>query len=285
MTSVPRISFIGAGNMASSLVGGLIKHGARATDLVAADPDATQRARLEKARGIATTDDNNAAIRSSRVVVLAVKPQVMETVVRNLKLSRDQLVLSVAAGITLDSLARWGANDLAVVRCMPNTPALYGAGVTALCANARTSAADRELATTVMSAAGVTLWVEREEMLDAVTAVSGSGPAYFFYLMEAMIEAASALGLPDDVARTLTFETARGAAIMAAASTESPAELRRNVTSKGGTTERALGVLDAAAAKAAIVRAVRAAAERSRELAKELDSGGDSSSKKGGAGA
>jgi len=278
---MPRIAFVGAGNMASSLVGGLLKHGARASDLVAADPDATQRTRLEEAHGIATTVDNNAAIRASRVVVLAVKPQVMETAVRNLRLASDQLLISIAAGITLDSLARWGANDLAVVRCMPNTPALYGAGITALCANARTSPADRELATAVLSAAGATLWVEREEMLDAVTAVSGSGPAYFFYLMEAMIEAATALGLPDDVARRLTFETARGAAIMAAESTDSPAKLRSNVTSKGGTTERALGVLEDAAVRAAIVRAVRAAAVRSRELARELDS----SPKKGGAGA
>lgn len=271
---MPRIAFVGAGNMASSLVGGLLRNGARAADLIAADPDATQRDRLAKARGIVTTEDNNAAIRSSRVVVLAVKPQVMETVIRHLRLSRDQLLISIAAGITLDSLARWGANDLAVVRCMPNTPALYGAGITAMCANAHVSAADRELATAVMSAAGVTLWVEREEMLDAVTAVSGSGPAYFFYLMEAMIEAARQLGLPDDVARKLTFETARGAAIMASESAESPAELRRNVTSKGGTTERALGVLDEAAAKASIVRAVCAAAERSRELADELGRSG-----------
>ena len=270
MKSLPRIAFIGAGNMASSLVGGLLKHGAKTADLVAADPDAAQRARLEQTRGIATTADNNAAVRGSRVVVLAVKPQVMETVVRHLALSRDQLLISIAAGITLDALARWGANDLAVVRCMPNTPALFGAGITALCANARASSGDRELATTVMSAAGVTLWVEREEMLDAVTAVSGSGPAYFFYLMEAMIEAGQALGLPEDVARKLTFETARGASIMAAESVESPAELRRNVTSKGGTTERALGVLDDGAVKPTIVRAVTAAAERSRELAGEL---------------
>jgi pyrroline-5-carboxylate reductase len=195
----------------------------------------------------------------------------MEEVTTGLAFARDQLLISIAAGVSIASLTRWGANDLAVVRCMPNTPALYGAGITALCANERVSPADRELATTVLSAAGVTLWVEREEMLDAVTAVSGSGPAYFFYLMEAMIDAGRALGLPDDVVRKLTFETARGAAIMAAESADPPAVLRRNVTSKGGTTERALSVLDAATTTQTLERAVRAAAERSRELGTELD--------------
>jgi pyrroline-5-carboxylate reductase len=270
MKVLPRIAFIGAGNMASSLVGGLLRQGANSKDIVAADPDAAQRARLQT-KGITVTADNNAAIRGARIIVLAVKPQVMEEVIRGLALARDQLLISIAAGISIASLTRWGANDLAVVRCMPNTPALYGAGITALCANERVSPADRELATTVLSAAGVTLWVEREEMLDAVTAVSGSGPAYFFYLMEAMIDAGRALGLPDDVVRKLTFETARGAAIMAAESPDPPAVLRRNVTSKGGTTERALSVLDAATTKQTLERAVRAAAERSRELATELD--------------
>ena len=272
MTKLPRIAFIGAGNMASSLVGGLLRHGASPTDIVAADPDAAQRARLQE-RGIATVADNAAAVRGSRVVVLAVKPQVMEDIVRQLSLDEGQLLISIAAGVSLASIARWGANDVAVVRCMPNTPALHGAGITALCANARVTAEDRALATSVLSAAGVTLWLEREADLDAVTAISGSGPAYFFYLMEAMIDAGLKLGLGEDVARRLTFETARGSALMAAESADPPAELRRRVTSKGGTTERALTVLDAAKTKTTIERAVLAAAERSRELASELDRG------------
>lgn len=270
MKSPARIAFVGGGNMAASLIGGLLREGASPRSMVAADPDANQLAKLSKL-GIDTTTDNRTAAHGCRVLVLAVKPQVMHEVVRGLVFTPDQLVISIAAGVTMSSIERWGANNVAVVRCMPNTPALYGAGITALCANARATVEDRGLATSVLTAAGVTLWVADEADLDAVTAVSGSGPAYFLYLIEAMITAGTSLGLDEATARALTFETARGAAIMAASSDDSPAELRRKVTSKGGTTERALAVLDEAFVKTSIERAVVAAAERSRELAAELD--------------
>ena len=266
-----KIAFIGAGNMAKSLVGGLMRHGYPAAAIVAADPDASQRAGMA-ALGVVVSDSNEQAIAAAASIVLAVKPQVMRSVVQNLKgvLRSDQLLISIAAGVPSTAIARWSPKDIGIVRCMPNTPALYGAGVTALFANERVTAQQTAAAESILSAAGHVIWVAQESAIDAVTAVSGSGPAYFFYLMEAMIDAGIALGLDAETARTLTLKTAYGAAVMANESAAAPAELRRNVTSPGGTTERAISVLDEGRCKSLLERAVREAAQRSVQLATEF---------------
>jgi pyrroline-5-carboxylate reductase len=266
-----RIAFIGAGNMAKSLVGGLLRHGYPTTSIAAADPDASQRAGMA-ALGVEVFDSNESVIDKAASIVLAVKPQVMRSVVQDLKgaLRSDQLLISIAAGVPSGAIARWSPNNIGIVRCMPNTPALYGTGVTALFANERVTAQQTAAAESILSAAGHVIWVTQESALDAVTAVSGSGPAYFFYLMEAMINAGIALGLDAETARTLTLKTAYGAAVMANESANVPAELRRNVTSPGGTTERAISVLDDGGCKPLIERAVREAAQRSVELAAEF---------------
>lgn len=269
-----RIAFIGAGNMARSLIGGLIDHGTAAATLIAADPDAAQRdAMLEL--GIATTASNAEAITGASTIVLAVKPQVMRTVVCDLaaSLASEQLLISIAAGVPSTAIGRWCGQALGIVRCMPNTPALYGAGMTVLYANEFVTPQQRATTESMLTAVGRALWSNDEAALDAVTALSGSGPAYFFYLMEAMIEAGVALGLDAATARALTLQTAAGAALMAERSELPPAQLRRNVTSPGGTTESAIATLDDNAVHEAIVAAIRAAAIRSAELASEF--GGD----------
>jgi len=272
-----RIAFIGAGNMASSLINGLINSGRNPADIRASDPATAQLAKLESL-GVTTCRTNDEAIRGAELVVLAVKPQVLRSVLIELgSLRADQLIVSIAAGVPLSSLQTWTGPDQAVVRCMPNTPALLGAGITAMFANAQASIGQRALAEAVLGAAGKTLWVDAENELDAVTALSGSGPAYFFYLMEAMIEAGRALGLDPQTARTLTIETAYGAALMARQEGADPAELRRNVTSPGGTTERAVSILEAADSRGIINAALKGAAERARELAREFGSPGSDS--------
>lgn len=267
--STDTIAFIGAGNMATSLINGLIAGGHPAGRIRVSDPVAAQRQRLE-ALGVAAFADNAGAIRDAAVVVLAVKPQVLGPVLGSLELSPHQLLLSIAAGVPLASLESWTSADQPVVRCMPNTPALLGAGITGLYANARVTPEQRAAADALLSSAGSTLWVEREALLDAVTAVSGSGPAYFFYLMETMIDAGVALGLDRAAATALTLETAWGAARMAREGSSSAAELRANVTSPGGTTERALSILDAADTRSTIIQAIQGAAERARQLAEEF---------------
>lgn len=267
--STETIAFIGAGNMARSLIAGLVNSGHPADRLCASDPVPDQLEALAPL-AVRSAPSNHAAISGADVVVLAVKPQVLGEVLSALRLERDQLLISIAAGVPLASLERWSDARQPIVRCMPNTPALLGAGISGLFANAAVSDAQRAAADRVLSAAGRTLWVAEESLLDAVTAVSGSGPAYFFYLMEAMVEAGVALGLDAEAATALTLETAYGAALMARAGTDSPEQLRRNVTSPGGTTERALSILDDADTRAVIRRALAGAAERSRELAEEF---------------
>jgi pyrroline-5-carboxylate reductase len=263
-----KIAFIGAGNMARSLVGGLLRHGYSAAAITASDPDAAQRSSMA-ALGVGGSDSNSDAIDGAATIVLAVKPQLLRDVVRGLAttLQRHQLLISIAAGVPSAAIATWCPEHIGIVRCMPNTPALYGAGVTALFANSNVTPPQRTAAEGILSAVGDAIWVDDERAIDAVTAVSGSGPAYFFYLMEAMIDAGVALGLDAATARTLTLKTASGAAMMANQSGIAPGELRRNVTSPGGTTERAISVLDAGRAKALIEQAVREAAKRSVELA------------------
>ncbi|MGA0839591.1 MAG: pyrroline-5-carboxylate reductase [Pseudomonadales bacterium] len=262
------IACIGAGNMAQSLLRGLLASGHPANRLRASDPVETLRDRMT-ALGVATFADNAAAIANADVIVLAVKPQVLRAVCTPLQITEQQLVISIAAGVPLASIERW-TGSTSIVRCMPNTPALLQAGITGLYAGARVSAADRARAAHVLGAVGRTLWVEQESALDAVTAVSGSGPAYFFHLMEAMIDGGVALGLDRATAAALTLETAYGAALMARQPGADAATLRQQVTSPGGTTQHALEVMFADDLADTMKRALAAAAERSRELAEEF---------------
>lgn len=266
-----RIAFIGAGNMARSLVGGLLDNGAGPASLIAADPDATQRSAMQQF-GVSVTPSNAAASAGATAIVLAVKPQALREVVRSLapSLQSDQLLISIAAGVPSAAIARWCGQPIGIVRCMPNTPALYGAGMTVLCANDSVTPQQRTTAEAILTAVGRVIWTDEEAALDAVTALSGSGPAYFFYLMEAMIEAGIELGLDEAMARTLTLQTAMGAALMADRSGVAPAQLRRNVTSPGGTTQSAVETLDSRQVRDAIIAAIGAAATRSAELAREF---------------
>ena len=265
----PVIAFIGAGNMAYSLVKGLLAGGHEASQIRVADPF---EAALEKYAdtGVATFQDNNSAVEGADTAVLAVKPQVAGDVTRALDISSNQLLVSIAAGIALDSLSSWTSEGQPIVRCMPNTPALLGAGMTALFANASCSDTHRQTAAYVLNAAGKTLWVEQEHDLDAVTAVSGSGPAYFFRLMEAMIEAGVGLGLSHAQAKELTLQTAYGAALMASQTDDDPATLRENVTSPGGTTEAALNVMADSGIGDIVNAALKAANDRPKSLAEEF---------------
>lgn len=269
----PQLCFIGGGNMAASLIGGLIADGYPADRIRVADPDPGRLQALAQRFGVATGTDNAAAGRGAGVVVLAVKPQVMATVARDLGpgLAQDRpLVISIAAGIRTGDLTRWLGAELPLVRCMPNTPALVQSGATALFATAATSEAQRELAESILRAVGLTLWLDDEDLMDAVTALSGSGPAYFFLLMEAMAAAGEKLGLDVEAARLLTLQTAFGAAKMALEAEEGPAELRRRVTSPGGTTERALATFESGGFRELVAAALQAARDRSRELAEQL---------------
>ena len=266
------IAFVGGGNMAASLIGGLLAAGMPAGRMRVAEPDPQRRAALAERYGVEALADNAQAVRGAEVVVLAVKPQVMEAVARALApaLGHRPLVLSVAAGIRTDALRRWLGEAVPVVRAMPNTPALVGSGASGLYAPPSVDAALRERAESVMRAVGVVVWVDAEEKMDAVTALSGSGPAYVLRVMEAMEAAGVALGLPPGDARLLTLETAFGAAKLALESGEPLAELRRRVTSPGGTTEAALAVLEKGGLGELFEAAMRAACERSRELADAL---------------
>lgn len=270
-----RISFIGGGNMARSMVGGLLSAGHDGARITISEPNADARARLETLGPLTLTDDNAAAVAEADLVVLAVKPQVMHEVLGALAptlaaRTTPPVLMSIAAGITLSMLEKW-AGALPIVRCMPNTPALVGAGMAGLCANPAVGDDGRALATRVMEAAGEVVWVEDEALIDAVIAASGSGPAYFFRLMEAMIEGGIDLGLPESTARALVLQTALGAARMAIESGTPPAELRRQVTSPGGTTEAALATFAEEDLGGTVVRGMQAAAARAAALARELD--------------
>ena len=269
MKDIP-IAFIGGGNMARSLVGGLIADGVPAAQLQVAEPDAARRAALERDFGIRVTADNAAAATAARVVVLAVKPQAMPGVARELArplAGRAALALSIAAGIRSTDLARWLGDGVPIVRAMPNTPALLGCGATVLCAGPAARTAHRELAESILRAVGSVHWVEDEAHMDTVTALSGSGPAYFFLLAEAMADAAAELDMPPELARLLAIETALGAARMAIESDADIAALRQRVTSPGGTTEAAVEALEAGGFRALVTSALRRAQARSRELA------------------
>lgn len=269
-----RIAFIGGGNMVRGLLGGLLAHGVDPEHVTVAAPSEATRAALARDFGVQVTPDNATAVESANVVVLAVKPQVMAEVARALapalQLARP-LVLSVAAGIRLRELQQWLGEGIAVVRAMPNRPALIGAGATGLFTDARTGDAQRALAGQLMASTGLALWVGEEAQLDAVTALSGSGPAYFFRLAELMAEAGVQLGLSPETARQLAAQTLAGAGQMvAAAPAPDLAAMRAAVTSRGGTTAAALARFDELDFGATVAAAMRAAAGRSRELAEEF---------------
>ncbi|MBF8268419.1 MAG: Pyrroline-5-carboxylate reductase [Gammaproteobacteria bacterium] len=268
-----QICCIGCGNMGRSLLGGILANGYPLPLLCGADPDPAQRETIRTLFGIETLADNREAIENARIVILAVKPQLMAATVKGIApalVKLRPLIISVAAGIRLSAITGLLRQELPVIRAMPNTPALIQAGATALYANAQVTDEHKESAETIMRSVGTVVWVEHESVLDTVTALSGSGPAYFFLVMEILEKAAIDMGLHPDQARLLTLETALGAAKMALESNLDTASLRRQVTSPGGTTERALAVLTQGKIEALFQQALKAAQQRSIELADEF---------------
>lgn len=266
-----QITFIGAGNMAASIIGGLCKQGINPEQIRASDPGVAQLEALHSSYAINTFTDNGLAIKDADIVVLAVKPQVMRQVCEHLAayVTDQQLIISIAAGVTSASLSSWlGVN--AIVRCMPNTPSLIQQGVSGLYATEQVSAQQRQQAEQLLSAVGLAVWLENEQLIDAVTAVSGSGPAYFFLLIEAMTSAGIKLGLPAETAAQLAKHTAQGASTMACQSTLGAAQLRKQVTSPNGTTEAAINSFQAGGFSELVNTAVHSAAARSQELAQQL---------------
>lgn len=267
------LGFIGAGNMANSLIAGLLADGYPPQSIWVSDVDAEKLDQMASRFGVHTLANNQAVAENSQVLVLAIKPQMMKAVTREIAPSVQKakpLVVSLAAGIAAGAIDRWLGGNVDIVRCMPNTPALVKTGATALYGSENVSQEQRSRAEAVLRAVGLTVWVETEALLDAVTALSGSGPAYFFLFMEAMEEAAVQLGLDAATARLLTQQTALGAARLAMESDDSPAELRRRVTSPGGTTERAVAAFENAGLRSLVEGAMRAARDRALELSQQL---------------
>jgi pyrroline-5-carboxylate reductase len=269
-----KIGFIGGGNMASSLINGLIASGHDSKQIWVSDinPDALNT--LKEQLNVNTSANNDDVINAADVVVLAVKPQILSAVAQSaasLIQQKKSLVVSIAAGINQNSLSHWLGSDTAIVRCMPNTPALVLTGATALHANGKVTAEQRDLAENILRSVGIALWVENEAELDAVTAVSGSGPAYYFLLMEAMEKTALELGLSQETARLLVQQTALGAAKIALESDESPEQLRKRVTSPGGTTQRAIETFEQGGFADLVSKALHAARDRSIEMSKQLE--------------
>jgi pyrroline-5-carboxylate reductase len=265
------ITFIGGGNMAAALIGGLIAKGYAPASIRVVEMLPEARKRLHAHYGVECFAEVPLALPLGDVVVLAVKPQQMRGAAQSLAPHiKDKLVLSIAAGIRLPDLSRWLGGSTHLARCMPNTPALIGLGVSGLYAAPAVSAAQRRQAQSILETVGRVLWMDEEDQLDTVTAVSGSGPAYVFYFIEAMQKAAESLGLPPETARDLVIDTMRGAAELAARTDEPVSVLRERVTSKGGTTEKALAHLHSAAVNEAIIKAIAVAATRAAELGDEL---------------
>ncbi|VAW53677.1 Pyrroline-5-carboxylate reductase [hydrothermal vent metagenome] len=272
-TIVPTIGFIGGGNMATSLIGGLLDAGINASAITVAEPDEKRCLALHNQYGISTSTGNKSTL-SCEIIVLAVKPQLLKKVCQQLEAqtSSNSLFISIAAGIKSSDINSWLNGKQAIVRCMPNTPSLLQCGASGLYANENVSAEQKKQAETIMQAVGLVLWVDNEKQINAVTAVSGSGPAYFFLLMEAMQKAGEELGLNSNVAQQLVMQTALGAARMAIESESPPAELRQMVTSKGGTTEQAILSFQSANFQKIVMDALQAANDRSISLAEESDS-------------
>jgi pyrroline-5-carboxylate reductase len=269
------IAFIGCGNMAASLINGLVSDGYNPKKIIASDPNSASTAQLSSHLGIESTSDNVEAIEFAEIVVLAVKPQMLEQVATAAApaVQKEQpLVISIAAGVQEKDIENWLGGNIALVRTMPNTPAMIKVGATVLHANSMVTSEHKNQAETILRAVGLTQWVESEAMLDAVTAISGSGPAYFFLVMEAMEAAAVELGLPKETAHLLTLQTALGAARMAMESSDTPAVLREKVTSPGGTTEAALKRFEEGGLRDLFLQALTQARDRSIELSKILGS-------------
>tara|TARA_B110000858_G_scaffold157616_1_gene180431 strand:+ start:14759 stop:15637 length:879 start_codon:yes stop_codon:yes gene_type:complete len=269
-----KIGFIGAGNMANSLIRGLISKGTESKNIWASDLDDSKLQQLALDCEIQTGSNNDVA-NNADVIVLAVKPQVMKDACMALESDlkdRKVLIVSIAAGINTTHLENWLGESTAIVRCMPNTPALVGMGASGMFANARVSEEQKQLAAEIVSAVGFVSWVDADSDIDIVTAVSGSGPAYFFLFMEAMQATAIEMGLSEDLARALTYHTAEGAAALAQHSQDDIATLRRNVTSPGGTTEQAISTFEKGDLRGLVAKALDAARTRSVELAEETDS-------------
>ncbi len=259
--------------MARSLAGGLLNTGWGRNYLLVADPDSATRQTLEQALGVTTTENNLEAVNQADIVVLAVKPQVLPKVAKELAntiAEKRPLVISIAAGIRTASLSNWLGREVPLVRAMPNTPALIGSGATGLYASENVTPELRDEAESILRTAGLVVWVDNEDLMDVVTALSGSGPAYFFLVMEALEAAAVKQGLRPETARLLTLETAYGAAKMALEDDEEPARLRQRVTSPGGTTEKAIQSFEDNNIRAMFEQALDAATRRSRELAELL---------------
>ncbi len=272
--SSTKVGFIGGGNMARSLIGGLIANGACGSNISVSDPEVDLREKLTNDFGVHAHAGNISAAEGVNVIVFAVKPQILQKVVTplaNLIAEAQPLLISVAAGVTASSIERWVGGHTALIRVMPNTPALIGAGISALYANHNVGDDQRALAENIVAAVGKAVWIKDENLMDAVTAVSGSGPAYFFYMMQAIIDAAVREGLDEETARLLAIETALGAARLALESTENPGILQKQVTSPGGTTEAAIQVLNDYGVQKTLQKAVSAARTRGSELAKFLD--------------
>ena len=266
------ITFIGGGNMARSLIGALIREGTPAASITVAELNADLRKALVRDFGVSVHDNATAAANGATVLVLAVKPQGMKAVCHELApvvATTRPLLISIAAGIRVSQLRDWFGTELPIVRSMPNTPALIGAGATGLIANTATDARQRALAEAILGAAGSTSWIGSEALMDTVTALSGSGPAYFFLLVEALEDAAVAQGMPRETARALATQTCLGAGRMLVEEGEPPAVLRERVTSPGGTTAAALNALAAGNLRGLVTNAVAAATARGRELSEQ----------------
>jgi pyrroline-5-carboxylate reductase len=273
MASFPIIAFIGAGNMGSSLIGGLIHHGHPSDRLWASDPSQEKLSDLHNHYHIHTTTDNTKVVEAADVVIFAIKPQLVAQVAQSLASTIQQhrpLVISIAAGVRVCNIKQWLEAKVTIVRAMPNTPALIGYGATALYTNLETADYHRELAETIMKSVGIVKWLPEEALMDNITALSGSGPAYFFLMMEALENAAVDLGLPHDIAHTFTLQTVKGAAEMAGKMHKSFAELREQVTSKGGTTEKGVAILEEHNIRGLLKMTLQAAKLRSEELALPL---------------
>ncbi len=265
-----RIAFIGTGNMASALIQGLINQGIKASHIHAADINEDALQRMKRNWPVKTFTDNKAALEGVDVVVLAVKPQVLPLVVPNLAQTiqaNQSVVISIAAGITTDKLTQWLGDTVPIVRCMPNTPAMVEKGATGLFANNYVSVEQQQLTEQLLQSVGITHWVENESHIDAITALSGSGPAYFFYMIESMVAAGINLGLSPALSKDFALQTALGAAQLAILSDDSPEILRQKVTSPGGTTAAAINVFEQRHMKEIIQQAIYAADQRAKELA------------------
>ncbi|MCL6268458.1 pyrroline-5-carboxylate reductase [Sansalvadorimonas sp. 2012CJ34-2] len=274
-TSAPTLAFIGAGNMASSIFGGLVSNGWPADKIIAAEPAREKLDEAEQKFGIRTTTDNAEAISEADFVVIAVKPQIMQQVLKPLAPAlqeRKPVLISVAAGISEQSLSEWSGGNLPIVRCMPNTPALMQQGASGLYANAHVSEEQKKLTTDIMNAVGISLWVEREEDIDNVIALSGSGPAYFFLMMEAMIDAGEKMGVPRETASQLVAQTALGAAMMVKETGVDAGELKRRVMSPKGTTEQAIFTFEDGGLRELVEKAMANCHKRAQEMTKEFTS-------------